>query len=166
MTLKVRTEAGVFGADRMRPINLNLRYLAVKETLLAEIRSGFFYCLFCFVLFFPSLCISPPAIILYVWLSEGVLPSPLFSNWWKRHWRENTSWQHIPKCVGDVKKEWHRTFLWNFKWGSCGKYWCMLNFLISTLSVSLSLVYKQMRGDFLQEMMDSRLVVENRKEYC
>lgn len=66
MTLKVRTEAGVFGADRMRPINLNLRYLAVKETLLAEIRSVFFivcFVLFCFSRLFafllqPSYCMS------------------------------------------------------------------------------------------------------------
>lgn len=164
MTLKVRTEAGVFGADRMRPINLNLRYLAVKETLLAEIRGVFFYCLFCFVfpvsLHFSS---SHHTVCLTVWRCAAI--SSFFKLMKKTLEREHLLTAH-PKVCGRRKKEWHRTFLWNFKWGSCGKYRCMLNFLISTLSVSLSLVYKQMRGDFLQEMMDSRLVVENRKEYC
>lgn len=166
MTLKVRTEAGVFGADRMRPINLNLRYLAVKETLLAEIRSVFFllFVLFCFVfpvsLHFSS---SHHTVCLTVWRCAAI--SSFFKLMKKTLEREHLLTAH-PKVCGRRKKEWHRTFLWNFKWGSCGKYRCMLNFLISTLSVSLSLVYKQMRGDFLQEMMDSRLVVENRKEYC
>lgn len=90
MTLKVSTVPGVFGADRIGPISLNLRYLARKETHLAAINSTFFV--------FLSLCIPSPAVILYVWLSEGVVPSPVPWIWWKRHWREHLLTAHPRVC--------------------------------------------------------------------
>lgn len=104
MTLKVRTEAGVFGADRMRPINLNLRYLAVKETLLAEIRSGFFllFVLFCFVfpvsLHFSS---SHHTVCLTVWRCAAI--SSFFKLMKKTLEREHLLTAH-PKVCGRRKK--------------------------------------------------------------
>lgn len=132
-----------FGADRIRPIILNLHYLAVKETHLAEINSGFFF----FV--FLSLCIPSPAVILYVWVSECVVPSPVPWIWWKRHWREHLLTAHSKVC-GRRKKSDTGHFSKISKWRLCGelmhaqfphKY--LQCFFIS------SVAYKQMRGNFL-----------------
>lgn len=68
MTLKVSIVQGVFfGSDGIGPITLNL---AVMETHLAEINSGFFFV-------FLSLCIPSRTVTLYVCMSEGVLLSPV-----------------------------------------------------------------------------------------
>lgn len=66
---------------------------------------------------------------------------------------ENTSWQRLPKCVGDAQRVTHSNTRKNPKWGLHEKYLCLLNFLVSTRKVSLSLVYKQMRGEFSREWL-------------
>ena len=109
----------------------------------------FFLFFFCFV--FLSLRIPLPAVIQYilsVWrccaVSLNLMKKTL----------ERTPPDSASQSVWETHKEWHAAILEkNSNWDSHEKYLCMLNFLVSTGKFSLSLLDKQMRGEFSREWL-------------
>lgn len=87
--------------------------------------------------FFPLLCsfmslyISPAAVTRYVWVSEGVLPSPCLKLATKTQERQHLMTAH-PKVCGRRSRNDTKHFSETSKWGSRGKRWCVSSFLMST----------------------------------
>lgn len=126
---KLALYRGFFGADRIRAISLNL---AVKETHLAEINSGGFF-FFCFPVSSHSFAGRHTVHL------ECLKVLCCFPEFDEKDIGENTSWQRLPKCVGDAQRVTHSNSpkKKNPKWVSHEKYLCVLNFLVSTRKVFL-----------------------------
>lgn len=135
MTLKVSIVPGVFRADRIGPISLNLHYLALKEKHLAAINSTFF----CFPVSLHSYS-SRYTVRLTVWrycafsCSLNLMKKTL----------EKTTPDSTSQSVWETNKSDTEHFS-DFKMGLMWKILMHAQFPLKYLQCFLSPVYKQMR---------------------